>query len=268
MGEILKVLISFPAAPFTVVTLLAVLYWLFVIIGAVDMDAIGGAAKGAMEGAAGAAKGAFEGVAGASKGAAEGLHDGGLDDVGEADAGLLSFLRIKHAPVTVVTSLFAIFGVLITGLYGLTFGIPSFLLGLPVFFGSVLVSYLMTALAVRPIAPLFKSRPAAKSNDFVGKIATVSTGRVTDRFGQATLEDGGAGLILEVRSEGENTLKRGDRVVLVHWDANKEVFEVEKMPDSVSTGLRVGGAASSAGPSADPTNDLSSELPGRRDHRA
>lgn len=267
MGEILRVLIAFPAAPFTVITLLAVMYWLFVIIGAIDMDAIGGAAKGAIEGAAGAAKGAFEGVAGASKGAAEGLHDGGLDDVGDADAGFLSFLRLKHAPVTIVISLFAIFGVLISGLYGLTFGIPSFVMGIPVFFGSVLISYLMTALAIRPIAPLFKSRPAAKTLDFVGKIATVSTGRVTDRFGQATLEDGGAGLILEVRGEATNSLKRGDRVVLVHWDAEKEVFEVEKMPDSVSTGLRVGGA-STMDPGADPTNDLSEEPVGRGDHRA
>lgn len=267
MGEILRVLIAFPAAPFTVITLLAVVYWLFVIIGAVDMDEIGGAAKGVMEGAAGAAKGAFEGVVGASKGAAEGLHDGGLDDIGDADAGLLSFLRIKNAPVTIVISLFAIFGVLITGLYGLTFGIPSFLLGIPIFFGSTFVSYLMTALAVRPIGPLFKSRPAAKTLDFVGKVATVSTGRVTDRFGQATLEDGGAGLILEVRADEGNTLKRGDRVVLVHWDAVKEVFEVEKMPDSISTGVRVVGS-SAVDPGAAPASDLSDELPGRRDHRA
>lgn len=242
MGEIFAVLLSFPAVVFTVLTALAMLYWIFVIVGAVDMDSLGGAKEGVLEGAV---KGAFEGAAGVAKGGADAAVDGltgaakgvagGGDLHADVDggAGFMSTMQLRNAPVTVVASLFAIFGLLITGLYGLTFGVPSFLLGLPLFLGTSVVSLLLTSVAIRPLAPVFKVHKAKKHSDFVGKIATINTGKVTERFGQATLEDGGAGLIIEVREARDNQLKRGDRVVLVHWDEAKEAFEVEPMPDSL-----------------------------------
>lgn len=254
MTEILSVLLAFPTVLFTAVTALCLFYWLFVILGALDIDtfdSVSGAGKGAVEGAV---KGAFEGAAGALKGGAEGVTgavkglgaDGAdLGDVSvDGSASLLSFLHLRDAPVTVVFSLFSIFGLLVTGLYGLTFGVPSILVGIPLLLGSAVVSLLLTSFAVRPLAPLFRVNRAKRSSDFVGKIATISTGRVTDRFGQATLEDGGAGLILEIREGRSNDLKRGERVVLVHWDAAKEVFEVERMPeDLLGPPARIGTSA-------------------------
>ena len=270
MSEIFAVLFAFPAVVFTVLTALAMLYWVFVIVGAVDIDSLGGAKEGIMEGAV---KGAFEGVAGAAKGAADGAADGvagaakGAGDVYQggievegAGAGFLSTLQLRNAPVTVVGSLFSILGLLMTGLYGLTFGVPSFLLGLPIFLGSSVASLLLTSFAIRPLAPIFKVHKAKKSPDFVGKIATISTGKVTERFGQATLEDGGAGLILEVREGRQNSLKRGDRVVLVHWDAAKEAFEVEPMPDSMGR-QRLGSSKEEAEAAAEVEAMLEAERP-------
>lgn len=281
MGAIFTVLFSFPSVFFTVLTALALVYWVFVIIGALDIDSLGaaagakegaidGAVKGAMEGATGAAKGVFEGAAGAGKGAMEGAADAIDGDI-DVEPGLLSFLKLRNAPVTVVASLFAIFGTLLTGLWGLTFGIPSFLVGVPIFLGSCVLSLLLTSVVVRPLGSIFQSAPAAKSKDFVGKIATISTGRVTDRFGQAILEDGGAGLILEVRDNGKNDLKRGDRVVLVHFDKAREAFEIEKMPDSISAArLRVDDASIDelARLEAEAAADPAAAERGRRDGRA
>src|SRR5690349_4877181 len=102
MGEILAVLLAFPAVFFTVITVLSVLYWLFVIIGALDMDALGGAEHGVLEGAVGAAKGI---------GHIDGGHDIGGHDVGghdagdgDLDAGFLSFLGLRNVPLTIVIS--------------------------------------------------------------------------------------------------------------------------------------------------------------------
>src|SRR5512139_3429048 len=113
--ELLNLIGTFPTVIFTTLLALSVLYWLFVIIGAIDIDALGaasgakegaleglaGAGKGAFEGVAGAGKGAFEGVAGAGKGAFEGVAaakgaaagDVALEGTEEAAAGILSFLR-------------------------------------------------------------------------------------------------------------------------------------------------------------------------------
>ena len=237
MPELLTAILAFPTVVFTVMLALAILYWLFVVVGAVDIDSFGGA-DDAIEGAAGAAKGAMEGAVGAAKGAMEGVHDG-LDvdglDAGDPDgalAGLSNVLRLGSAPVTVVFSLFALFGWLLTALFAVTFGVPGLLVGAGIMVGSAVASLLLTSLAIRPLAPIFVTKTARKSGDLVGKIATITTGQVTMRFGQATVADGGAGLSLQIRAEPGSTLKRGDKVVLVYWDQEHEAFHVEKLPSA------------------------------------
>ncbi len=260
MPELLAAILGFPTVVFTVMLALAVIYWLFVVVGALDIDSFGGAddavegavgaAKGAAEGAVGAAKGAVEGAIGAAKGAAEGVDfDGDLDlDAGEPDgvlAGIASFLKLGSAPVTVVYSIFALFGWVLTSLYAVTFGLPGWLLGAGLMFGAGLISLLLTSFAIRPLAPVFATKAAKKSDDLLGKIATVTTGSVTMKFGQATLADGGAGLSLQIRAEAGSELKRGDKIVLVYWDKELDAFHAEKLPshDEILLGEGMGGAA-------------------------
>src|SRR5690606_32120785 len=117
-------------------------------------------------------------------------------------ATLVSALRLKDAPVTVVLSFFSLFGWTLSGLAMLTlapmFALPAWMIGVPVLVGSIVVSLLLTSLVVRPLAPLFATRHAKRHAHLVGRVAVVSTGRVDATFGQATLEDGGAGLIIQV----------------------------------------------------------------------
>ncbi len=267
MTELLAVLLSFPTVLFSGLTALSLIYWLFVVLGALDIDTLGGAAgasKGALEGAMkgalegahvdGAADGLADGVDGVHEGAADGAADGADLDAGDGHggAGFLSFLNLRAAPVTVVISLFALFGLTMTGMYGLTFGVPSVLLGLPLLFGASIVSLLLTSLAIRPLAPAFAHKSGTKSRDLIGKIAKVSTGKVTPSFGQAELDEGGNALILQIRDDG-GSLARGDRVVLTHFDEASGTFTVEKLPDVDSrrpTGVRV--SAEGDDPGADP----------------
>src|SRR5688572_32897034 len=88
--DFLHLIGTFPTVIFTTLVALSLVYWLFVIIGAIDIDALGaasGAKEGAIEGLAGAGKGAFEGMAGAGKGALEGVvgaGKGGIEGVAAA----------------------------------------------------------------------------------------------------------------------------------------------------------------------------------------
>ena len=45
--------------------------------------------------------------------------------------------------------------------------------------------------------------------------------------GRATVEDGGAGLVIQVVCGRDNPLKRGDRALLIDFDPRREVYEVE-----------------------------------------
>ncbi len=250
MAGILAIAASFPTVIFTVLLGLSLIYWVFVLVGAVDLDsaadgAIDGAAKGVLEGAAkgaleGAAKGVLEGSVKGALEAKSGVADGfdGHDvDADLPDSGVLatlaSALRLRDAPVTVVVSFFSLFGWMLSSLAVMTFagalGLPAWLLSIPILLGSAILSLILTSFAVRPIAPLFQTRHAKRHVHLVGRVAVVSTGRVDQGFGQATLEDGGAGLIVQVRADPALDLRRGDRCLIV--DEEGGLFRIEKMTD-------------------------------------
>jgi len=59
----------------------------------------------------------------------------------------------------------------------------------------------------------------------------VRTGSVTGTFGEALLEDGGAGLVVRVRVDRELPVKRGDQMLIVDYDEAKESFLVEPLEE-------------------------------------
>src|SRR6185436_13254115 len=67
----------------------------------------------------------------------------------------------------------------------------------------------LTSIAIRPLAPFFVPRIAQGRKDLLGKVCVIRTGTADERFGEATLEDGGAGLVVRVRIDGEKPLARG-----------------------------------------------------------
>ena len=71
------------------------------------------------------------------------------------------------------------------------------------------------------------AQKAPGRDSLMGRVCTISSGDVTGRFGHATFEDGGAGVILNVVCAKANTLKRGDPALILGYDADKGVYEVE-----------------------------------------
>ena len=270
--NLLVLTLSFPTVMFTVLLALSMLYWVFVLVGAVDLGgdgALEGAdgalhgghgalegADGALEGADGAlegADGALEGADGALDGAEGAVHGGhGVEgaakgagdalDIGDSVlASFVSALKLRRAPITVVLSLFAAFGFLLSSLTVRTF-FPAgvgWLIGTPIFLVSALVSLLMTSVAIRPLAPVFETKKASTHRDLIGKLVVVSTGHVTPTFGQATLDDGAAGLTLQVRADESAGLVRGDQCVIIDHDGPSDSFTIEIMPDVMSGRPRV-----------------------------
>jgi len=235
------VALSFPSVVYTTLLGVALVYWVFVMLGAVHLDA-DGAADGALDGAVkGAAEGAADALAGHGAHGAHGHgHDaggdaGGPDGDGGALSGLIASLKLRSAPATVVLSVLTLFSWLASVLamqaaHGLSPDLASsFLVRAAVFLVAPLVALPLTSLAVRPLARVFTHAKAITKQDLVGKVCTIRTGTVTDRFGEALLEDGGAGLVVRVRVETDEKLKRGDQAVIVGYDAERHEFTVAPM---------------------------------------
>lgn len=217
MATFLTLALSFPTAIFSTLLVFIVLYWALVLMGAVGFDF---GADGALEGKTGA----LEAKAGALEGKSGGL---------EAKGGMMEALGFGVVPGSVVIS-FIVFWAWTMSMMGawlvspIAGGLmPMWAVGSGVAIVALFTSLFLSAMTVKPLRPLFEIQSAPKRRELLGKTAMVSSGRVDAEFGTATMEDGGSGLILNVFCGKENTLKKGDQVLLLQYDESRQAYEVE-----------------------------------------
>jgi hypothetical protein len=197
---------SFPTAIFTFFLVLAAFYWVIAVLGIVSTDILD-----------------FD--------LPEADTDGNFENASVL-AGLMMKFGLYGVPVTIILSLITLFGWMISyyGVYFVFSVIPSGFLedlaGIPIFIGSLYVAVLITAVIIKPMRSLFKNAFKETIKYVLGQVAVVRTSRVDENFGEAVMQDGGAGLILKVRSEKGVTFSKGDKVVLFEYLKEKNVYRV------------------------------------------
>lgn len=208
MDAFLLNIFTYPTAVFTVILGVAVFYWLFAIIGLVDMDVLD------------------------------------LDIDLDADlegltglAGLLVTLGLTGVPVTVVVTVMAMLGWLISYFaVHLLFVWPagswlSYVAGTVVIPVAMAVSVPLTAQIIKPLKPLFRKAYAnAPQKVLIGQTCLIRSTRVDMGFGEATATVEGASLILKVRADPAKQLKKGDRAVMIEYRAAENSYLV--VPES------------------------------------
>lgn len=213
LAEFLQACLQFPVVVFSLLLGLVLIYWGAVLIGAVDLDAI----------------------------------DIGIDtdldvdvDVDGAEAGvfadILTRLDLTDVPLTVSLSIFTLLAWLLSFVSVQTVG-PDATGLVP---GSV-VAVVASAIAVfitsrfgQVLKPMFRTHYAPSRRSFIGQVCEVTTLHVDDKYGQAEVEDGGAGLIIQVRSSSAEQLGKGSEALIYEYDAENEIFHVKPMPASDS----------------------------------
>jgi hypothetical protein len=160
----------------------------------------------------------------------------GLDaldvDFGEGEAGgMLSRLGLDGLPTLMVLGVLAFFAWMLTyfiHLFALS-ALPDLLryaIGTLVLLLSPVPAILLTALVLRPVRRfVLRLQPRAQAS-IAGQVAVVRTPTVDAHQGMADLDDGGAGLVLQVRCAGPGRIVRGDRVVLVEHEAPSNTWRV------------------------------------------
>lgn len=231
MNLLLEASVRFPTVIFTIGLGIVLVYWLFVLLGALDLDVLGGAD------AAGAGKGAGEAIGdlitGGAKGGAEGLK--GLKVDADGHGGLWHGLGLAQVPVTISLSVILLLG-WVASLLGMEYLRPA-LGSLGGWFpGALLVATVVAAIVVsgvlvRPLGPLFAVKSGKSNKDYVGHVCTITTGSVDEGFGQANLEDGGTVLVIPVRCDRPGSLGRGHRALIIDFDEVRQAYVVEAVVD-------------------------------------
>ena len=257
MADFLALILSLPLAVLTGALVIVLLYWLLVILGALDIeildfsgvdDALEGLLEGA-DGAAGAAPGAeaLDAGSGAATEVAAGGNAANAGTAGSAEAtaadparptgagglaGLLAALGLAGVPLTVSLSVlvFLTWLLAVAAAIALRGAAPAYALGplagTLLMLAAFVVALVATGFVVRPLRPAFATAEAPRRREAVGRLCTVLSSRVDRTTGRAEIDDGGAGLIVEVRCFEPNELTRGSRALVFEYDGAKELYHV------------------------------------------
>lgn len=204
MTDFLQTALTFPTLIWSVLFALCAVYWLVAATGLI----------GHHHGDHGLTDPHFH--------AGEVHHSHGAPDA--TDAGLLTRLGLNGVPLTVVLTLLSFCAWVITYFVHLLLlsSLPAAgrdLLGLLVAVGALIPALPLTNVLVRPLRPVFRSLNTPDHQPVVGRVGVVTTSHVDGRYGQAAVQDGGAGLLLQVRCTPPERPVRGDRVVLLEYNA-------------------------------------------------
>ena len=211
MTEFLTTALTFPTLLYSILLAFCVVYWLLAATGLVDSDTIHGLLHH------------HDGL--------DGMHTHHHHETATDGAGILARLGLSGVPFMLILSVLAFFGWLITYFAQLLFlqFLPDplrMLVGIGVLVAALLPGLLLTSLLLRPVARLImKLRPPVPPS-VLGKAGNVISPQVTEREGRAEFDDGGAGLILQVRTLPGERLARGDRVVLIEHLESDNTYRV------------------------------------------
>lgn len=205
----------FPTVIFTGLVVFVTLYWVVSLLGMTDMDAV---------------------------------DIGDVGDLGDASDmssnGFLSGLLLKFGlygvPLIVILTLISLIGWMLSYVYTsllhqyLNSGILYWLFGTGALLLVLVISMWLTGIIISPIRKNIAKIPKRDASSNIGKTAIVRTLSVTDKHGEAELNDGGAGLILRIRpdiDEREYSLKQGDKVVLIEYINETNAYTVKPIED-------------------------------------
>jgi hypothetical protein len=220
VNQLLDASAQFPTVIFSIGLGVCLVYWLFVLLGALDIDLFGDAAG---------AKGGVEGLKGIKIG-----HDADADVDG---GGIWHSLGLSAVPITISISAIMFvcwLGSIITMRYagGAIGNLGGWLPGL-ILLGVIIIGVPLAGVLVRPLGPVFEVKEGKSNRDYVGHTCTINTGHVDDGFGQATIEDGGTVLVIPVRCDRKDALRRGDKALVIDFDDVRAAYVVEPTAEAL-----------------------------------
>jgi len=199
-----ETLSSYPTGIYTVLIGVLVVFWLFAIVGALDIDIIS--------------------------------FDTDLDIDGEIEipgfVGLLHTLGFTGVPFTIVLTVLIflawIFSYIVSAY--LIPVIPTTLLKMlaatATLIGSFMLAVPLTSKVVSPLRKLASENTAKSNKDFLGGMCKVTTLSVDETFGQGKIQTTGSSLIVRIRAEKPNNISKGDIVRPISYDETDNVYHV------------------------------------------
>ncbi len=208
MHAFLQETITPPNLPFTILLILIMLYWLFVIIGAIDLEFL----------------------------------DVDLSTDGDIDAGdsfftsFVQLLKMGDAPIMAAVSIMALIAWTTSMVYNhyLNFNhqgwIAAGVIAL-IFLISFFITIMIMRLLNKIFGPFNSEEDAMQSSMY--KTGTVLTSEVNSGFGQVEIQTMGAPVTINARTPDDLVLIKGEKVLVYDEDKEKGVYFVDRYDENV-----------------------------------
>jgi Protein of unknown function (DUF1449) len=158
-------------------------------------------------------------------------QDGDVSGDHGAWGSFLAFLNIGEVPVMIVLTVLVVAMWTLSMLAGHFWSGGSVLLGFVFLVPSFVVACVITRYATSPFKKalrLLNSEGDAPVK-LVGRVCVVTTTSVTGRYGQASVAAEGAPLIVQVRAQSGDDLRRGDSALIISENSETGIFSVRKI---------------------------------------
>lgn len=213
-NDLIRIVFTLPTVFFTLGLGVCSLYWLLILFGLIDPEADVGA-----------------GQLGLDPGIAEAGYGGGAG--GFREQRQQAWLGVSGVPPILLLTFVMGFGWLGSALamdyVSSHFAPVMWPARLAVGAAALALGVLLSLLAVRPLAPLFRTAQTVDRQSLVGRECTIITGKVNESFGRGHLRHNGHDYEFDIRCYEENSLRRHEGTKLLSYDANTEVFTVHPM---------------------------------------
>ena len=207
MDPFYQTITSFPTIVYTALLLFCLLYWIVAVLGMVEVDFLDLDIDGDID--------IKEGI-----------------DAQHALAGLLLKLGLHGVPLTIILTILSIVAWLLcyyASLFSsklLPGGIVQFAAGIPILLVATYLAAIITGQIIKPIRTLFSKLDVDETKHIIGQSAIVRSGIVDKDRGEATMSDGGAGLLLNIRATGDELFHKGDEVVIIEKIGDQNTYRV------------------------------------------
>lgn len=202
MDSFLNEIFSFPTLLFSLPFVVLMLFWLLALLGVVDLEILDVDAD---------------------------LDTGDADTASKGLAGWLESLGLDGVPLTVVLTLLDIYAFAFTylarkHLSPLFDGVLSATAqGALIAIVAILVALPLTILCAKPLRRVFHTHEGQGKSELIGTLCTVTTGSVSETFGQAASDDGN---LYNVRATTPNDLHKGSRIALIDYREFDDTYSV------------------------------------------
>lgn len=199
---------SFPTVIYTVLLIVCLLYWIVAVLGWVDIEILDLDMDGDID----------------------------INDSAEAQAGIAGILLklgLNGVPLTIVISIIALIGWVLC-YYIILFGsklVPDlwafqFAFKLGTFIAVTFITVFITAQIIKPIRAMFKKLDTHETKHIIGQVVIIRSSIANNDRGEAFMNDGGAGLLLNVRTTGSDEFRKGEEVVIIDHNSKTNLYRV------------------------------------------